>query len=468
MLEATGSTLLGERDGTVYSLPMPERFKPNGSPTAKLLVGLVLTLAALLLFAYYMTGQLTGLRALQSNLVDRNRKDSLQLLRVQNDLNSLALAMRDMLDAREPYPLTAWTAQFERIRGDLAAALKIEDAFAPAQRTADQRTQLSQSLAQFWDATDRMFALAADGKEKEARDQIQVTLQARQAALSTAVSRFLVQNNEAEEQATAEITRIYDRVQSQLYFFLSAALLVIVLTSLYLIRANRIIFAQIEALSEQRSELAQKLISTQESTLRHLSRELHDEFGQVLTAIGALLGRAGKQMPGDSPLRDDLKEVQEITQSTLTKVRGLSQALHPVLLEEAGLAATLDWYIPTVERQTGLAVHYQKSGAEFPVETAAGVHLYRVVQESLNNVNRHAETKEAWVRLTYAPQELTLEIEDHGKGAKREKGQHGIGMVAMRERAELIGGTMEYQKPEAGGTRVKLRVAREKVEAHGG
>ena len=70
--------------------------------------------------------------------MDRNRKDSLQLLRVQNDLNSLALAMRDILDAREPYPLTAWTAQFERIRGDLAAALKIEDAFAPAQRTADQ------------------------------------------------------------------------------------------------------------------------------------------------------------------------------------------------------------------------------------------------------------------------------------------------------------------------------------------
>ncbi len=195
---------------------MPQRSRSNRSPTAALLFGLVLTLAAVLLFAYYMTGQLTGLRALQSNLVDRNRKDSLQLLRVQNDLNSLALAMRDMLDAREPYPLTAWTAQFERIRGDLAAALKIEDTFAPAQRTADQRTQLSQSLAQFWDATDRMFALAANGKEKEARDQIQVTLQARQAALSTAVSRFLVQNNEAEEQATAEITAIYDRVQRQL------------------------------------------------------------------------------------------------------------------------------------------------------------------------------------------------------------------------------------------------------------
>jgi signal transduction histidine kinase len=446
---------------------MPHSSQPSRSPTAGLLFGLVLTLVAVLLFAYYMTNQLAGLRALQSNMVDRNRRDSLQLLRTQNDLNSLALAMRDMLDAREPYPLTAWAAQFQRIREDLDAALRIEDSFAPAQRTAEQRTYLSQSLAQFWDATDRMFALAANGKEAEAREQIQVTLQARQAALSTAVSRLLIQNNEGEEQATAEITKIYDRVQRQLYLFLGAALLVIVLTSLYLIRANRRIFAQLETLSGQRSELAQKLISTQESTLRHLSRELHDEFGQVLTAIGSLLSRADKQMPGDSPLREDLKEVQEITQSTLNKVRGLSQALHPVLLEEAGLEATLDWYIPTVERQTGLFVHYEKSGAAFPVETAAGVHLYRIVQESLNNISRHAQTNEAWVRLNYAAAELVLEVEDHGKGLHPEKGQHGIGMVAMRERAELIGGTLKYQKLEAGGTRVRLSVSRERVEAHG-
>jgi signal transduction histidine kinase len=173
-------------------------------------------------------------------------------------------------------------------------------------------------------------------------------------------------------------------------------------------------------------------------------------------------------MPNDSGLREGLKEVQEITQSTLTKVRGLSQALHPVLLEEAGLAATLEWYIPTVERQTGLKVHYEKSGTAFPVETAPGVHVYRVVQESLNNISRHAGTNEAWVRLNYAAHELILEIEDHGKGVCIEKGQRGIGMVAMRERAELIGGTLEYEKPEAGGTRVKLRVPREKVETHGG
>src|SRR5215471_8723684 len=128
---------------------MLQSSQPSRSPTGGLLAGLVLTLAAVLLFAYYMTSQLAGLRALQSNMVDRNRKDSLQLLRVQNDLNSLALAMQEILDRREPYPLMAWKAQFDRIRGDLDAALKIEDSFAPTQRTAEQRTYLSQSLAQF-------------------------------------------------------------------------------------------------------------------------------------------------------------------------------------------------------------------------------------------------------------------------------------------------------------------------------
>ena len=90
---------------------MQNATSPQRSPTNGLLLGLVITLAAVLAYAFYITVQLAGLRKLQSEMVDRNRKDSLQLLRVQNDLNSVALAMRDMLDTTEPYPLTAWTAQ---------------------------------------------------------------------------------------------------------------------------------------------------------------------------------------------------------------------------------------------------------------------------------------------------------------------------------------------------------------------
>jgi signal transduction histidine kinase len=436
------------------------------SPTTGLLLGLIITLAAVVAYSFYITVQLSGLRKLQSEMVDRNRRDSLELLRVQNDLNSVGLAMRDMLDASEPYPLTAWSAQFERIREDLDVALALEEQLAGANRTAEQRNYLTQSVAQFWDAVDRMFRLAAEGNETEAREQIRLTLQARQESLSTTVSRLLVENNEGEEQAAGRIALIYDGVQRQVYLFLGATLIAIVLTSLYLIRTNRIIFARLAALSEQRSDLAQKLISTQESTLRHISRELHDEFGQVLTAIGSLLGRAGNHLPEGSQVREEVQEVREIAQTTLDNIRSLSQALHPVLLEEAGLVSALDWYIPTVERQTGLVLHYEKSGTSFPLDVGASVHVYRVLQEALNNVSRHSGAKEAWVRLKFFADRLELEVEDHGRGIVAEKNGRGIGLVAMRERAEIIGGTLELSQPGAGGALVRLRMARQRVESH--
>jgi signal transduction histidine kinase len=254
------------------------------------------------------------------------------------------------------------------------------------------------------------------------------------------------------------------------------------------------LFAQLAALSAQRRDLAQKLIATQESTLRYISRELHDEFGQVLTAVGSMLGRAEKHTPEGSPLRAELHEVREIAQNTLNTVRSLSQALHPVMLDEAGLEATLAWYLPTVEKQTGIAISYEKSGDAFPLSGAAAVHIYRIVQEALNNVARHSGSKQAWVRLRFlrdgpafregtpsaVPQPrredgalasegslfLELEIEDRGSGFAVANVRQGIGLVAMRERAQLVNGSIEFLHPADGGTLVRLRLPREAPEAH--
>jgi signal transduction histidine kinase len=423
-------------------------------------------LIAVVVYSGFVTRQIAGLRAVQKNISDRNRRDSLQLLRIQNDLYSLGLAMRDMLDNDEPYPLTAWEAQFARIRTDLDDALRLEAQWAVAPRTSDQRQYLVTSVAQFWNAADRTFALAREGKPDEARTQIQLSLQARAEALSTAVARLLVQNNVSEEQASLEITAIYDRVERDAYIFLTATLIAILLTSLYLIRSNRRLFAELAAVSEQRSDLAQKLISTQESTLRSISRELHDEFGQILTAVGAMLGRAEKHAPADSPLRTELREVSEIAQGTLEKVRTLSQALHPVMLEESGLEVTVEWYVATLEKQTGIDISYTKSGTSFAMESGAAIHVYRILQEALNNVVRHSGAREAWVRLQYLPTALELEIEDHGKGFDAHAGGSGIGLVAMKERAGLLGGTIEFVTPPAGGTLVRLRVPEARTESN--
>jgi signal transduction histidine kinase len=451
----------------VYSRGVSRPSPPERSPTLGLLLGLIITLSAVVAYSAYITWQVTGLRKLQTELVDRNRKDSLQLLRIQNDLNLLAVAMRDMVSNDEPYPLTAWSAQFQRIRTDLDDAMRLEAGFSATSRTPEQSAFLTSSFTQFWDAVDRVFALAHDGKEKEARAQIQLSLQERQAALSTAVARLLVQNSENEEQAVQRIVQIYDRVQRQVYVFLAATLLAILLTGLSLIRWNRRLFERMAELSERRSELAQQLIATQESTLRYISRELHDEFGQILTAIGSMLRRVGTHLPEGSPVRADLQEVREITQSTLDKVRSLSQALHPVMLDEAGLESTLDWYIPTVERQTGIAISYEKQGVPFPVDGGAGVHIYRVLQEALNNVARHSGAKQAWVRLRFSPAAVELEVEDHGTGFAERPARQGIGLVAMRERSELMDGRLVFSRPAEGGTLVYLTVPREKAESHG-
>jgi signal transduction histidine kinase len=439
--------------------PSPER-----SPTLGLLLGLLVTLAAVVAYSAYITWQVAGLRRLQAELIDRNRRDSLQLLRIQNDLNLLAVGMRDMIDNDEPYPLTAWSAQFQRIHTDLDDAMHLEAGLAPTSRTTEQSASLSSSLTQFWDAVDRVFALAGEGRDKEARAQIQLSLQARQAALSTAVARLLVQNSENEEQAAQRIVQIYDRVQRQVYVFLAATLAAILLTGFSMIRWNRRLFARMAELSERRSELAQKLIATQESTLRYISRELHDEFGQILTAMGSMLGRAGTHAPEGSSLRSDLQEVRQIAQDTLERVRSLSQALHPVMLDEAGLETTLDWYIPTVERQIGIAISYEKRGVAFEVDASGAVQIYRVLQEALNNVARHSGAQEAWVRLNFLPAMLELEVEDHGAGFSERPARQGIGLVAMRERAELMGGRILFSTPAGGGTLVHLTVPRDKVE----
>ena len=129
------------------------------SPTYRLLAGLLVTLLAVGVYSGYTIAQLRSLQRLQTGTIDRNRLDSLLLLRIQNSLNSLALAMRDMLDTdvadSQRYPLTAWQPQFRRIRTDLEDALAREENVAAAERDTGQRRYLADSFRQFWDSLDR-------------------------------------------------------------------------------------------------------------------------------------------------------------------------------------------------------------------------------------------------------------------------------------------------------------------------
>jgi signal transduction histidine kinase len=436
--------------------------KSIDSPTGRLLAGLAVTLAAVGVFSFYALRQIRGLEDLQTRTVDRNRKDSLQLLRIQNDLNALGIEMRDMLYGEDdPYPLAAWKRQFDSKLNDLDDALNLEAQLAPGVREAQRQRYLAESLAQFRTSAGHMFEMAAQGQDRAARDMIRTSLEAQQGALTGTVARLLVQNNEAEQEAAARIQGIYLRVARDVYLFLAAVLLAIFSTTLYLIYSNRRLFQHLATVSEHRSDLARKLITVQEETLHSLSRELHDEFGQVLTAIGAMLRRAEKRLPADSPFCADLREVREVAQATLEKTRNLSQLMHPSVLDDGGLEKAIDWYLPVFEKQTGIKVRYEKKGGGPAITDRVAIHVYRVLQEALNNLARHSGSTLAVVRLGFPPGRLNLEVEDHGTGIPEPRNgstRRGIGMTAMRERAELLQGTFEVSRPGEGGTLVRLDV----------
>lgn len=425
---------------------------PPRTPTLIQLLGLLVTLAAVGIFSVFTLRQVEDLRRLGSDIVDRNRRDSLQLIRIQDDVAQIGLALRDMAEGAEPYPLEAYRPQFQRLREDLQNALQLEARLMPATRTAAQQKLLETVFARFWSAVDELWQLAAEGKTEAARAMIRTRIEAERATLATLISRLLIQNNEAEAAAVEEIQAIHNKVERNLYMMLVAVLAAITITGSLVIWHDRRMFAQVAHLSEQRKELAGQVIRVQEELFRTLARELHDEFGQVLTAIGMMLLRVEKRLPESAREREDLREVREIANQTLERVRGMSQLLHPPVLDDYGLERSIEWYIGQYERQTGMKVHYEKTGVAPWIGDAVAIHMYRILQESLNNVVRHAGVREAWVRVSYSPEKMEMEVEDHGVGLPDRPQESGLGMIGMRERAELLGGRIEFRRRPGGGT----------------
>jgi signal transduction histidine kinase len=131
------------------------------------------------------------------------------------------------------------------------------------------------------------------------------------------------------------------------------------------------------------------------------------------------------------------------------------------VLDDGGLEKAIDWYLPVFEKQTGIKVRYEKKGDGPPITDRVAIHVYRVLQEALNNLAKHSGSPLAVVRLAFPPGQLSLEVEDRGRGlpeARNGNARRGIGMTAMRERAELLHGRFEVLRPEEGGALVRLRV----------
>ena len=450
------------------------------SPTRRLWLGLCVTLTIFVIFATYTIREIHWLQNFQVNVVQKNREASLQLLRLQDDTYQLAVSLRDMTLPESRYPIFYWKGEFSRLREDMNNALAAEAQFAANTPAGDeQRRQLRDILDNFWSLADEAFRLADQGHEDSARYLIRSQLEEQRETISRVVSRLLSQNDQAQQEAGQRVSLVYGQVSKDILLLIGVLFLVALGTGLYTLQANRKTFERLHHLaeklqsqSEQMRMLSWKLIEVQEQTLRQVARDLHDHFGQILTAIGVMLGRAGQKAAESDPVFvQDARAVKKIVEDTLQSVRDESQIFRPAILDDFGLQQTLEWFAEQFSRQTGVQVHYGGKLADglFPPEAA--IHVYRIVQEALNNVARHSGAREAWVTLGEKDSQLDLEIRDNGNGfevrtdMKRAAGQ-GMGLMGMRERAEHLQGSLSIRSAPHEGTTVRVRVPLRRPSLH--
>ncbi len=213
--------------------------------------------------------------------------------------------------------------------------------------------------------------------------------------------------------------------------------------------------------SDRLKILSRRLIEVQEAERRSLALELHDEIGQLLTGLKLTLEMSERQPP--SEVRETIAQAQTLVNELMARARKMSLDLRPATLDHLGLLSALLWHIKQYGARTQVRVEFKHSGLEgrrFPaeIETAA----YRIVQEALTNVARHAETHEATVRVWADGHGLNLQIEDQGKGFDTEtalSADNTSGLAGMRERAHLLGGSFLIESSPGAGTRLTAEFA---------
>jgi PAS domain S-box-containing protein len=217
---------------------------------------------------------------------------------------------------------------------------------------------------------------------------------------------------------------------------------------------NAELFEQVRAGRERQRKLAKSLVDIQESERRHIARELHDHLGQLLTGLQFMLEPTKSRATGKQ--RTNLVEIQNTVADIIEQVREMSLNLRPGMLDDLGLIPTLQWHFERFTRQTGIRINFQSDEvpSRFPaeIETTA----YRIIQEALTNVARHAGVKFVFVGLAVQQDILWVEVVDQGRGfdasAVLEKPSAGLG--GMRERAELAGGYVLVRSILEQGTQV--------------
>jgi signal transduction histidine kinase len=224
--------------------------------------------------------------------------------------------------------------------------------------------------------------------------------------------------------------------------------------------SNARLFGEINSKQRQLRQLTQKLVMVQEEERQHIARELHDQAGQVMVALQILLGLVKQQLPPELELlHREVGEAIELTKKMAEDVRNLAHTLRPPLLDEERLNSILETLCRDFGRHTHITINYQ--GVEVPpLPENAPISLYRFVQEALTNAAKHARAKQIDVTLQRQSRHIVLTVEDDGVGFEPQEKMSaaGMGLVAMQQRFEMLGGDVAIDSRPGAGSRLTASV----------
>ncbi len=381
------------------------------------------------------------------------------LSRIRRALSLATTQARELIVSKRT-AAAAVGSQFQRLEGDTNEALSTLDQLSgPNPTFAELRAQ----VRQFWRALDSMIEWsehkrAAEGlaflereivpRRDTAAEQLTVLADANQSALETSEAEFVGGRRHAA--AVLLLT---------LWLLMVLGFTIAWLSLLYtaaLERESAQRLAEIMRAREELQRLSERLLEIQEDERRRISRELHDEIGQTLTALRIELSRADSAGPGGAGF--NLEHARALAERTIQTVRNISLLLRPALLDDLGLAPALQWHAEEFSRRSGIRCAFSEEGLEDSLPDAHKTCVYRIVQEALHNCEKHAAASNARICLRQHAGELTVTIEDDGRGFDPGKpgAASGLGLLGMKERAATLRGALSIESAPGKGARLRL------------
>jgi len=408
-------------------------------------------------------------QAYQNNLaVEKDLAD------IRSQLQTSAILVRDYLLDRSAKPLSGSPEVLQSLRKSVNEEMIRLRSRIPAE-DVPSLDRMNREVQLYWSSLDPIFQWTAEEKLSKSEEFLKTRIPRRAEILNIA-SRIEALNQQTLIKQRQEV----EERQKELPVFVLRSVVVTILLgfaiaglSLYWInrleKSSQRVKLEIEKAGHELRRLSQQLVHAQEEERKALSHELHDEVGQTLTALRIELGNldeAGELSAGRS--KERLAETKQLAEQALRTVRDMAMGLRPAMLDELGLIPALQWQGREHSRRTGIPVSLEVEGGvdELPEEYRTCV--YRVVQEALTNIAKHASARKILIGIAARRDVLSISVKDDGVGFDTQApSRGGLGLLGMAERVKKLGGNLEViSQPGMGSSILAQMPLKEVTVAH--